>query len=279
MIQLLVVLAMSVSAQDAGTPVGVTVRTRAGGSVEGVLVGLDDDAVTLKVSVGLLSLRRGDVARIELKDNGMAEFDRRRAAVGSGDVDALWALAQWAGRRGLVAPARSTAEEIVRLEPGHESARRMLGHEKVDGRWLPFAEAQAARGLVFFEDRWVAPSERDAALERRRRRRPPEPPPATVERRLPPGANSEGCDEDPGFWLWWQPASSAPYWHYMRVRDMPGAVTGPDGCPYAPIGAPNGRGKMWATIRNGRWVYATGVKVVRSDGSWSWTGFDDPDKY
>lgn len=106
-----------------------------------------------------------------------------------GDVyaDKLFALAQQAAKAGQLSLAFQWATETLRENPDHEDARRVLGYEKRDGRWLtPYgvrmadaekewhpkfgwlAEADVARyeaGDRLIGSRWIS-AEEDAARHR-----------------------------------------------------------------------------------------------------------------
>ncbi|MEX0936544.1 MAG: HEAT repeat domain-containing protein [Pirellulales bacterium] len=66
-------------------------------------------------------------------------------------VESHWKLAEWCADNGLDAQRRSHLERIVRLQPDHAEARRLLGYRDVDGQWLTRAEEMTARGMVLFE--------------------------------------------------------------------------------------------------------------------------------
>lgn len=98
----------------------------------------------------------------------------RSEAAGS-DPARLWELHGWARQAGFKDELRAILERIVAARPDDAKARKALGHEKVDGRWLSPEEkaqhaaeqeaaAMRAKGLVLHEGRWVTPQEK-AALE------------------------------------------------------------------------------------------------------------------
>jgi hypothetical protein len=52
---------------------------------------------------------------------------------------------------------------VVKASPEHAASRRALGHEKVDGTWVPSAVAHRRRGLVLYEGAWRLPAEVESA--------------------------------------------------------------------------------------------------------------------
>jgi len=41
------------------------------------------------------------------------------------------------------------------LDPDHEGARKLLGYEKVHGKWMTADEAMEAKGLIKYDGRWL----------------------------------------------------------------------------------------------------------------------------
>jgi hypothetical protein len=139
-----------------------------GGKVQGVVLAKTADAVTVEVKVGTVTFRPKDVTAINPGRTDLHEFRDRRAALGDAPTAAdLFALAQWAERKGLSRSGRELCEQVVRAEPDHAGARGMLGHEKAGARWLTRDEARLAKGLVPVDGRWVTPAEAGLAEARR----------------------------------------------------------------------------------------------------------------
>ncbi len=89
------------------------------------------------------------------------------------DPALLWEAHAWAKAQGFKPELQEIVERIVRQKPDDARARKLLGHEKVDGRWMSPADkaqheldkqaaAQRAKGLVEHEGRWVTPQEKAA---------------------------------------------------------------------------------------------------------------------
>ena len=66
------------------------------------------------------------------------------------------------------AEQRRQAEAVLQRDPDNEAARRVLGHERVGGRWLTHAEAMKERGYVLFRGQWLRKYD-VAVLEHRER--------------------------------------------------------------------------------------------------------------
>jgi hypothetical protein len=76
-------------------------------------------------------------------------------------ADAIFGLAQRAAEVGELSLAMQLATEAVRVNPDHAEARRVLGYEERDGRWLtPYGARMADAGKVWHARfGWVRPAD------------------------------------------------------------------------------------------------------------------------
>lgn len=105
-------------------------------------------------------------ARAERRRQDLVEYRRRSAAIPQEDAAAHFRLAAWCDKVGLRRQMRRELVCVVALEPDHLPARRLLGQRKVDGVWLPRAEALRREGYRLIQGRWLTPAG-IAALRRR----------------------------------------------------------------------------------------------------------------
>lgn len=93
---------------------------------------------------------------------------RTREKVAKNDPQQLFEVGKWAKQNSLAADAKRLFEKVLKLEPEHAGAHEALGMEQVDGKWIPAAEAEAARrkkwaaeyaakGFVEVDGVWVEP--------------------------------------------------------------------------------------------------------------------------
>ncbi len=75
------------------------------------------------------------------------------------DAVAAYRLALRAEHNQNKALATKALEAVIKLDPNHRAARRALGYEKVDTRWLRGAELYRARGFVHYKQRWMTATE------------------------------------------------------------------------------------------------------------------------
>jgi len=115
---------------------------------------------------GEVVLAPDQVTGVEAGAGPRARLAEKRAALAADDGAGYYRLALEAEAAGLVDVAREAYAVVVRLQPDHAAARRALGHEKVDGRWMSAAAAHRKRGLVLFEGGWMLPAEVEAAAQK-----------------------------------------------------------------------------------------------------------------
>lgn len=175
----LLALLLPLALVAASPAAGDTVRLRNGRSYEGVIAERTADGVRIRLAFGHLVLPHDQVLAIEKGDSALATYLERKAALESRhDASAAeWlALARWARGEDLAQGVREAATAAADLEPrlpGLEPLLRPFGIvlDEEAGRWLPFDEAMARRGLVRFEGEWISVAEQRRVLEERRRER------------------------------------------------------------------------------------------------------------
>jgi hypothetical protein len=139
------------------------VTTTDGLVLEGTVVKGADGSLTVTTADGSVVLQASRVASTTPGDGPRAKAAREAAALPATDVEGHYRLAVRFEANGLRDLAKAEYETVLRVDPEHPAARRALGFEKVDGEWLPLAEARRRRGLVLFGGRWLVPAEAEAA--------------------------------------------------------------------------------------------------------------------
>lgn len=124
---------------------------------------------------GVQRVPRAEVKAVDKAAPPLRDQLAYRSEAAGSDPARLWELHAWARQAGFKDELRGVLERIVAVRPEDAKARKALGHEKVDGRWMSPEEkaahaagqeaaAMRAKGLVQHEGRWVTPEEK-AALE------------------------------------------------------------------------------------------------------------------
>jgi hypothetical protein len=106
----------------------------------------------------------GAVAEVQSGESAIEVFARRAAALEAGDAAGWYRLGLFAREAGLPNKARQAFERVLAADPEHRAARRELGYERVDGRWLARHEAMRQKGFVFAGGQWVLPEEADRRM-------------------------------------------------------------------------------------------------------------------
>jgi len=149
------------------------VKTKAGRVFEGAVVRQDDREVVIETSFeGTQRVARDEVLYVDLGVPPLREQLKGRAAEAE-TAKARWDLYNWAKKKGFEEQTlRYVLEGILDLAPEDKRARKLLGHEQVDGKWMSPEEKAAhlarieeeqmrAKGLVRYEGEWVTPEEKD----------------------------------------------------------------------------------------------------------------------
>lgn len=153
------------------------VKTHDGRLLEGTVVSQDEQEVVIETTFdGTVRLARSDVAWVNTDIPPLREQLKYRASEAA-DAKARWDVYNWAKKKGFDEQTlHYLLEGIIDLAPNDKKARKLLGHEQVDGTWMS-AEQKAehlarkleaemtAKGLVLHEGEWVTPEEKDARLK------------------------------------------------------------------------------------------------------------------
>jgi uncharacterized protein with FMN-binding domain len=102
-----------------------------------------DDVVILRLETGSLTFAKGDVERIETCPPPWEVYEEKAGKLQDNDPLGHLELAKWCLGNGLPKRAQKELEAVLRVDPESEQAHKLLGHEKVGGKWLSAAERQA----------------------------------------------------------------------------------------------------------------------------------------
>ena len=164
LVSALLALAMTASAD--------IVHLKNGKKIEGEVISNSGGKVVVKTKFGTTELKEADIERIEERANPKEEYKKRLEAVADGDVDALMELYAWAKGEELKRESTEVLRKVIKADPDHENARRLLGYVQYDGKWMTKkaaekAEAKAeaermkAQGLVQYKGEWMTPEEKE----------------------------------------------------------------------------------------------------------------------
>lgn len=140
---------------------------KGGGRIVGDVLENTGRSLVVATGPGTVTVPLGRVEHVVSSPVALTEYRQRAARLGPRDVAGWSALAEWAGRNDLPTQAREAWGRVVAADPGHVAAHRALGDVLHEGRWMDFADAQRARGLVEEDGDWMTPDAREAMVVRR----------------------------------------------------------------------------------------------------------------
>lgn len=118
------------------------------------------DKVIVEVPVGTIVLEAKAVSSVNPGRTVLHDYDDKYGQIrDSKNAADFWTLAKWAKENKLSRYVAPLAERTVALEPDHAQARAELRHEKSDGKWVTFEEAQEKRGFKNVEGAWLTKAE------------------------------------------------------------------------------------------------------------------------
>lgn len=138
------------------------VKTASGLTLEGTATKLADGSVSLATADGQVVLGAKEVVSVTPGDGPRTTFAREMKAAAPADAAAWYRFALRAEELGLTAERNDVYAKVIALAPDHAASRRALGHEKVDGVWMPAEEARRRKGFVLFAGEWRLPEELEA---------------------------------------------------------------------------------------------------------------------
>jgi hypothetical protein len=156
-----------------------TVRLKNGRAYEGVIAERTPQGVRVKLSFGVLVIPDDQVLAVEKAPSSLAEYLSRKEMLAAQPLPSAagWLeLARWAKVNDMPSASRESALMAAELDPrlpGLDKLLRPLGlvYEDALGRWIPFEESMARRGLVRYEGEWMSPAERRERMDQQERRR------------------------------------------------------------------------------------------------------------
>lgn len=143
---------------------------KSGGRVEGTLANPErqrTDPIMVNAAGGLrLSLTPAQVARVVVKTDAEKQYDAALPTVPD-TVEGHWEMAQWCAAAGLDAQRKTHLAAVIRLDPDHAEARRLLGYSKFGEEWMKPEEWMRSQGYVLFAGKWCLPHEIEMSKQAR----------------------------------------------------------------------------------------------------------------
>lgn len=141
-----------------------------GGTLQGAAADGTAERTSLKLNLadgGSVTIPRRLIVRT--RPISEAEQDYKRVGPKTPDtVDGHLQTARWCRERGLAGQYTDHLRRVIELDPLHDEAHKLLGYQRVDGRWLTRDELMVSRGLVRYDGDYRTRQE-VAILERSKR--------------------------------------------------------------------------------------------------------------
>ncbi len=150
---------------------GDVVQLKHGGVVRGEIVKRSRNStastgkILLKTPGGSsLIIDRSEIESLQHRRMILEEYELLSRQVPD-TVKGQWDLAEWCRNQRLLKERKTHLQRIVELDPLHEEARRGLGHQQYEGKWMSRDEFMLSQGKVPYRGRYVFPQELEQILK------------------------------------------------------------------------------------------------------------------
>ncbi len=142
-----------------------------GGRIEGEWLNRNElDPKTYEVKLhagGRITVSASDVARVETTTEEMRQYEQKLASIPD-TLEGHWQMAQWCRKEGLESQREFHLRKVLQFDPNHEAARRALGYNRVNGRWVQTTHWLENQGYVRYKGSWRLPQEIELAARKER---------------------------------------------------------------------------------------------------------------
>ncbi len=149
-----------------------TLTLNTGAKIEGRFVEKEIDGkryVIIELDNGVkMKVRRSAVSQLKKSSDLLVEYQAQKKAA-TKDVAGHWKMAVWCKEnleKGRSATGRKLSpqrefhlQSIIRLDPNHGDARRLLGHTLLNGQWIHREHPPSQYGMVKIGSRWYTEEE------------------------------------------------------------------------------------------------------------------------
>ncbi len=136
-----------------------TVYLKNGQKFEGKVVVKGDQVILISERGSKMPFPKDRVARVERGPAPWEAYASKAAKVKPDDAAANFELAKWCRGKKLYKRAAKHFDAVLKSEPDHTQAHKLLGHEKVGDKWLSRDDALKAKGYVQVEGKWLSPEQ------------------------------------------------------------------------------------------------------------------------
>ena len=143
------------------------VLMKGGGRLTGQISSQTEEAVTIDIGAGTMTVPMSSVVDIKRGASPLAEYRDRAAKLSPDAIEGWRELGRWANRHGLSVQAHEAYRKVRAANPNDLDANRALGLVLYEGTWMSEEDSYKARGYVKHGSDWMSPAERDAMIRER----------------------------------------------------------------------------------------------------------------
>jgi len=141
-----------------------------GGQISGEIVEnptTEQPRFVIQTSLGRITLAKAQVVKVVHQLPAEIEYEKIKGDYPD-TLEGQWQLAEWCCENFLRDQREVHLRQILKLNPDHVQARRILGYQRVGERWVTREQLMKERGMVRHGSRWVLPQEKQLQQERRK---------------------------------------------------------------------------------------------------------------
>ncbi len=136
-----------------------------GRKLEGKVISQNDDEVVIKTKYGTQVLDRSTIERIDRTKSEREQYEEKKAQVKDNDAEGHYQLGLWCKENGLPKETEAAFEKVIEINPNHAGARKELGYEKHEGKWLTRDEVMEKKGYKKWRGEWVSTEKYDSLVK------------------------------------------------------------------------------------------------------------------
>ena len=125
-----------------------------GGRLEGIVKD-EGDKVHITLPYGTMVIPKTQIQEIVMSITALDQYRQKMALIDPKDPESIYRLAIWCKENRLSNQYRKALEQVLHLNPNHEEARKELGYERHEGRWITHDEAMAIKGYIKYKGEWI----------------------------------------------------------------------------------------------------------------------------
>ena len=118
------------------------IHLRNGTTLDAQILNDDGQAIRIRTTMGVSDLEKAQVLRIEPGDPPWIRYEKKKSVTGN-TADEQFQLAQWCVKNGLPNESKVHLENVIKLDPNHDGARRLLGYFRDGDQWVKSKSSRA----------------------------------------------------------------------------------------------------------------------------------------